>query len=741
MNVESNPTYYAHKIYLKGKEINDLIIPAGVTEIKIGNFINCNRIGTVSFPNSLKTIGIHAFSGCTSLEEINFGKSPNLETIEEGAFYHCTSLREIELPNTVVNLGGAFWYCENLQTANIPIGVTEIGPRAFQECKKLESINIPQNTTKIGNFAFYGCRALTRIDIPKTVEYIGTEAFCNCYGLQGVYIQDISAWCKIKYGNLQYQGSNWGPTERQSNPLIFAHNLYHNNELVTDLIVPGNVETIEANTFWGATCLKSVTIADGVKTIGERTFYSCRNICKIVLPSSIDSIGSSAFGVITANKVNLYISNLEKWICNNCGKSLYEISNGVDLYLKGTQITDLVIPETINKLSGLVFPYMRFNSVTLPSSLEKMEAGLSHASNFDYSTIQIIYSKPRFAPSGGSAKLFGRIKGLETIYVLEGRGYNYTSVWSGHSDIIKEVPNKLVFEGKQTASMIADVKKAYKYLYDRDYTFLNLINAILDESITITNLKEGDANPNTLYYLPSVSSNIRGDNIIIDGKTENVVIIDQKDFFAPIQFEANSVRYNRLFNASTTDAFTLCVPYDLKTLPDGIKVYTMSGQDGNTIQFVETNQIKANKPYLITVNKTIDGLSTMNTTITATPEEMDDAGIIDYEFYGTLSQISNEDASNMGAYILQENKTWHSVSTEKPTAYITPGRAYIIPKNSIAKSFFTSLDGSDNNVDNIHYLQTTDSNGQNKYYDLNGHLIKEPQKGVIIRNKQKYIIK
>lgn len=134
-----------------------------------------------------------------------------------------------------------------------------IGEEAFSGCESLRSITIPDSITLIGKFAFRGCSRLTR-----------------------VYISDICAWCNLD-------------TESGGNPLIFAHNLYLDNVLVTDLVIPNTVTTIKDYAFYEATCLKSVTISDSVTSIGKYAFCGCSGLTDITIPDGVTSVGWSAF--------------------------------------------------------------------------------------------------------------------------------------------------------------------------------------------------------------------------------------------------------------------------------------------------------------------------------------------------------------------------------------------------------------------------------------------------------------
>ena len=75
-------------------------------------------------------------------------------------------------------------------------------------------------------------------------------------------------WCSI----------NWGD---YSNPLWTAHNLYIDNQLITDLVVPDGVSYIGRNAFDRCSCLNSITIPNSVKTINERAFWYCTNLTSI----------------------------------------------------------------------------------------------------------------------------------------------------------------------------------------------------------------------------------------------------------------------------------------------------------------------------------------------------------------------------------------------------------------------------------------------------------------------------
>ena len=94
---------------------------------------------------------------------------------------HCT------IPDSVTSIGMcAFWGCTWLKSITIPGSVTSIEPCAFSYCMGLKSITIPDSVTSIGMYSFWGCTGLKSITIPDSVTSIGAYAFSDCTGLKSM---------------------------------------------------------------------------------------------------------------------------------------------------------------------------------------------------------------------------------------------------------------------------------------------------------------------------------------------------------------------------------------------------------------------------------------------------------------------------------------------------------------------------------------------------------------------------
>ena len=240
-----------------------------------------NGKGIITFDGKITSIGDYAFSTDNMLTSV---KMPNsVITIGVNAFYG-TSLIDVNIPNSVTSVGkGAFSDCTSLKNVTFGCSVTSIGGHAFRNCTSLTSVRIPNSTYSIEEYAFIDCSSLTSVTIGDSVTTIGNSAFDNCNSLTGVYIDNISAWCKINFGDIY------------SNPLYYGKKLYLNGVIVTEITIPSNITEIKDYAFYRCSDLTSVTIPDSVTSIGYAAFYGCSSLTSVTIGNRVTSIGKWAF--------------------------------------------------------------------------------------------------------------------------------------------------------------------------------------------------------------------------------------------------------------------------------------------------------------------------------------------------------------------------------------------------------------------------------------------------------------
>lgn len=67
----------------------------------------------VPLTNQIEEIGVGAFAGCSQLAQINIPRNDKYTKIENETFWGCQSLINVEIPDSMVNIGDrAFMGCK-----------------------------------------------------------------------------------------------------------------------------------------------------------------------------------------------------------------------------------------------------------------------------------------------------------------------------------------------------------------------------------------------------------------------------------------------------------------------------------------------------------------------------------------------------------------------------------------------------------------------------------------------------
>ena len=367
--------------------VRSIVIPEGVRSMMYNAFSDCGNLESITIPTTLTTVLAQTFGSCEKLNAVHISdlaawakhsfidaaSSPlyyahhlylNGELVTEVAlpegteylnsysFAGCTDLVSVTIPARVSSIGlGVFYGCTNLQTITVSddntmyvcennvlmdaerTNVISAAPAAFSG-----RFTAPENTVSICEGAFYGCRGLTDVVLGDKVRYIGEGAFAD------------TAWYDAQPDGAVYLGK-----------VLLTYK-----------------GTMPENT--------DFTVREGTTAIADRAFYGHWNLKTLRLPVSLTNIGCSAFEAAAPERV--YLMDLDAWCSVRLGsvfgryRRTSEASSPFlggdydtpcDLYVDGTLVTDLVIPDGVETIHEYAFAGCTVKSISIPDSVTAIE--------------------------------------------------------------------------------------------------------------------------------------------------------------------------------------------------------------------------------------------------------------------------------------------------------------------------------------------------------------------------------
>ena len=218
-----------------------------------------------------------------------------------------------------------------------------------------------------------------------------------------------------------------------------------------------------------------------------------------------------------------------------------------------------------------------------------------------------------------------------------------------------------------------------------------------------------------------------------------LTLTDDEDFKAYESFIATSASYRRTLKEGTTWA-TLCLPFEVLPENQNFRAFKLLSADEGTetVELEELKTIEAGTPVII---KMKDGETKLKFSVAnkAIAKDVQTSETADgnYQLHGLYTQKEfSKDADN-NCYIVKGNKLMNPAKilsgTSTEAVGSKPFRAYMVDNSSSAsgaKMFSISENGS--NPTGIDQLTDTLNDSNAVYYDLQGHRLSQPQKGINI---------
>ena len=238
---------------------------------------------------SVTSIGMWAFSGCSSLTNVIFGENSQLTSIGNSAFKDCTSLASIEIPNSVTSIEQSAFY-----------GCTSLANVIFEEKSQLASI---------GGYAFGGCSSLTSIKIPNSVTFIDFSygsPFYGCSSLTNVIFGENSQLTSIGHSAFR-DCTSLASIEIPNSVTSIGHSAFSGCSSLSSIEIPNSITIIEESVFESCSSLSSITIGYSVENIGEFAFSGCSSLSSIYMTGIPPKVGDNNFTYAQYMNTTLYV--------------------------------------------------------------------------------------------------------------------------------------------------------------------------------------------------------------------------------------------------------------------------------------------------------------------------------------------------------------------------------------------------------------------------------------------------
>ncbi|MDE6754332.1 MAG: leucine-rich repeat protein [Muribaculaceae bacterium] len=361
-------------------------------------FDECEGITSVTFPNSLTSIGRMAFSQCSGLTKINFPE--NLSTLGDGSFQNCENLESVIIPNSVKSIGSyCFAGCSSLSAITLPQSLTELQSLTFQGCSSLLSIEFPEDLTTLGEKSFMGCEKLTSVKFPNSLTSIGSQAFQNCTGL---IMLDYPA-ANVRVGDGAFSNCSGLVKINFPNDLTQIGNSYDNIGIFSRCVnlksidFPASVTEIGKWTFAYCTGLTSLDLPNKLTKIGAAAFTRCTELQNVNFPNTLESIGNSSFSycsglttlIFPESLTNIYTSAFSRCdgltnIVFNSGPYLdinsFDLCPNINIIIYNTEVPfiyqvgmNIYDNDNIKTIFGNSNAYEEANVLVPPTILDKIK--------------------------------------------------------------------------------------------------------------------------------------------------------------------------------------------------------------------------------------------------------------------------------------------------------------------------------------------------------------------------------
>ena len=560
------------------------------------------------------------------------------------------------------------------------------GCNNLTEIKGIENLNT-ENVTNM-SYMFVKCKALTSLDLSN----FNTEKVTD---MQGMF-KECSDLTSLDLSNFN--------TEKVTD----MRGMFWECSNLTSLnLTRLNTENVTAmnGMFYGCTKLESLDLSKfntAKVTKMNQMFYNCYALTSLDLTSfntaKVENMTEMFNGCSALTSLDLSNFNTAK------------VTNMTQMFYNCDALTSLDLSSfntaKVTNMSNMFRLCYALTSLDLSNFNTAKVTDMSYMFKNCYALTSLDLSSFNTAKVENMTEMFNNCPALTTIYASD--KFVTTKVSSG-SEMFKDCKN---------------LKGFIDYINNTDKTNHRYANYV-DGYFTKLVVRNGD------------------ERFCITGETtqltiDNLTLADDKDFVAYEPFAAKTASYIRTMKAGTTWG-TLCLPFEVSLDGQNFRAFKLlSANDAtNTIELEEiTTSIAAGTPVIIKMTNEATELNfSVNNKDIAKDAQTTATADNNYQLQGLYAKKVFVKDTDDNCYIMKGNKLMNPSklleNSKVQEVNCKAFRAYMVDNSSKpagAKMYSIGFDETATAIDNLN--NTADDKAE--YYDLQGHRLNGPQRGVNI---------
>jgi hypothetical protein len=332
-----------------------------VKQILLDNGVDKDGDGFISEEEAAQVRGLFDWftgKGITSFDELKY--FTKIKYIRANTFANCDKLTSITIPDTVKKIESyAFDKCFNLNTVTIGSGIEKIMGRAFCSCNLLKFIITAEEPPIIFDNSIDSTDKHFKIFVPEDslvkyktdvnwkqfekliypitdedndtiVKFVDKEVFSILLDHKvdrnlsnQITIEEIQSIRNVYSWFENSSISEFTEFRGFTNVSVLNDGAFANCHSLTDITLPESVTKISSKMFMGCESLTDISIHSGITEIGSYAYKKCTSLETVTIDNSITKIGTRAFD----SCVNLKSLNISNETPPELGKNAFVNTN------------------------------------------------------------------------------------------------------------------------------------------------------------------------------------------------------------------------------------------------------------------------------------------------------------------------------------------------------------------------------------------------------------------------------